>query len=412
MGAESKGTRVTPTRTHKVLGLAAAAGLVLATGLTSSAQATALAPLYTGGSNVVAGDYIVVLDATSSSDRIAAVADAAAAAGATIGHTYASAIKGFSATLPAGALAVVRAASGVSYVESDRIASLDDEVVSIDGGSQPNPTWGIDRVDQRNLPLNQKYVWKKSGDGVTAYVIDTGVRFSHNEFQGRAVSGPDFYDDDDDSSDCHGHGTHVSGTVGGKTYGVAKDVSIVGIRTISCGGSGVVSDSIAGVDWVTANAEGRSVMNMSLHFGYVQSLNDAIERAFEEDILFAAAAANDNQDACNDSPSSEPTALTVAASTISDQEASFSNHGPCVDLYAPGVDVTSAWYTSDSATAVLSGTSMASPHVAGGVSLALEKKPGASAQAITKFVLKNTTKNKISNPGPGTPNKLLFTKKF
>lgn len=405
---------MTPSQQRRAFGVAALTGFALATSSLTAAQAgdAPLAPLHAAGPGAVAGDYIVVLDADSPTTRVLAVADAAVAAGATIGNTYTTAIKGFSATLPTAALAAVRAADGVAYVESDVFATLDLPSGSAVDGTQPNPPWGLDRVDERNRPLNNKYTWKKSGDGVTAYVIDTGVRFSHNEFQGRAVSGPDFYDDDDDSSDCHGHGTHVSGTVGGKTYGVAKDVSIVGIRTISCSGGGVVSDSIAAVDWVTANAKGRSVMNMSLHFGVVQALEDAIKRAFKEDILFSAAAANDNQDACNDSPSGEKTAITVAASTINDEEAYFSNHGPCVDIYAPGLDVESAWYTSDSATAVLSGTSMAAPHVAGGVALALEKKPTHSAQQITDLLIKKSSKGKITNPDPGTVNRLLFTKRF
>ena len=247
-------------------------------------------------------------------------------------------------------------------------------------GVDPAQTWGLDRVDQRSLPLNGKYRWNMTGDGVTAYVIDTGIRLTHTQFQGRAVSGYDFYSDDPDASDCHGHGTHVAGTVGGKDYGVAKDVALVAVKVLDCGGFGVVSDAVAAVDWVVANAEGRAVMNMSLHyFEVVQALNDAIANAFDEGILFAAAAANDDADACFDSPSSEPTALTVAASTIIDQEASFSNHGPCVDLYAPGVNIVSAWLSSDTAIATLSGTSMASPHVAGALALVLELKPAASA---------------------------------
>lgn len=405
---------MTPSQKRRAVGVAALTGFALVSGSLASAQAgdAPLAPLHAAGPGAVAGDYIVVLDANSATTRVTAVADAAVAAGATIGNVYTTAIKGFSATLPASALAVVRSAQGVAYVESDVLATLDLPSASVVDGTQPNPVWGLDRVDERNRPLNDKYVWNKSGKRVTAYVIDTGVRFTHNEFQGRAVSGPDFYDDDDDSTDCNGHGTHVSGTLGGKTYGVAKDVTIVGIRTISCGGSGAVSDSIAGVDWVTANAEGRSVMNMSLHFGVVQALEDAIEKAFKKGILFSAAAANDDQDACNDSPSGEETAITVAASTINDEEAYFSNHGPCVDIYAPGVDVLSAWYTSDSATATLSGTSMAAPHVAGGIALALEKRPTDSAQQITKLLLRKSSKDKITNPDPGTPNRLLFTKRF
>ena len=405
---------MTTSRKQRVLAVAAVAGFVLASGSVASAQADdSLAPLISRSTQPIAGEYIVVLDAAASSASIAAVADAAVRAGATVGHTYTSAIKGFSASLPAAALAAVRAADGVAYVESDAFASLGmPSTAGIDGGEQPNATWGIDRVDQRNLPLNTKYRWRKSGNGVTAYVIDTGVRFSHNEFEGRAVSGPDFYDDDDDSSDCHGHGTHVSGTVGGKTYGIAKDVTIVGIRTISCGGGGVVSDSIAGVDWVVDNATTRAVMNMSLHFGYVQALNDAIADAFEEDIMFSAAAANDNQDACNDSPSSEPTAITVAASTNIDQEASFSNHGPCVDIYAPGVNILSAGISSDTATATMSGTSMAAPHVTGGLAQLLERKPGADGTRITNVLINKSSKDKITNPGPGTPNRLLFTRRF
>jgi subtilisin family serine protease len=393
--------------------VAAAAALALTTftSVTASADSTELAPLLINSNQPIAGSYIVVLDQNATSSRIDAVAGAATAAGASVRYVYRTAIKGFSAKMSDSALAKIRATAGVAYVEADAGARLDD-TVSQDKGQQPALSWGIDRADQRNRPMDGTYHWKHTGKGVTAYVIDTGIRISHTQFEGRASYGYDFYDDDEIASDCHGHGTHVAGTVGGKDYGIAKEVSLVAMRTIDCGGFGVVGDSIAAVDWVVEHATTRAVMNMSLHFGKVQALNDAIHRAYDADILFAAAAANDNQDACNDSPSSEPTAVTVAASTETDQEAGFSNHGPCVDLYAPGTNIVSAGLSSDTATAVMSGTSMASPHVCGALALVLEKKPAANAKKITKALLKKTSKDKISNPGPGTPNKLLFTKKF
>lgn len=356
--------------------------------------------------------YIVVLDAAASPRVASLVVDSAVRAGGTIGHTYSAALRGFSAMLPAPALAAVRAVDGVVYVEPDVAAGIEPQGARDTGGVQPAPPWNLDRVDQRNLPLNDTYVWHKSGAGVTAYVIDSGIRFTHTEFDGRAVSGPDFYDDDDDSTDCSGHGTHVAGTVGGKTYGVAKDVSLVGIRVLGCDGTGTVSDVLAAFDWVIANAEGRSVINLSMQFGPNQAIDDAIAASFAADILVAAPANAAGDDACAQSPGREPTAVTVAASTTSDARASFSSFGPCIDLFAPGVSILSAGIASDTAAVFFSGTSMSAPHVAGGIAQLLEKRPGAGAPRITRLLLKLASKGKIINAGPDTPNRLLFTRKF
>ena len=270
-----------------------------------------------------------------------------------------------------------------------------------DGGHQLDATWGIDRVSQRDLPLNQKYVWRHNGEGVSVYVIDTGVRFTHEEFEGRAISGPDFYDDDDDSSDCHGHGTHVSGTVAGKTYGVAKQATIVGVRTIDCGGFGDASDSTAAIDWVAEDAGGRGVINMSLRFPASEAMDDAIVGAFGVGVISAVAAGNFSQDACIESPAREPFAVTVAASDINDARAGFSNYGTCVDVFAPGVNILSAGISSDTATATMSGTSMASPHAAGGLALAWDKKPDWESQQIVDMFIKKATQRHDHGPGSG-----------
>ena len=262
-----------------------------------SRNGASIAPAAAGESALPVADptmapdaYIVVVDAAAGPQVASAVADAAVSAGATIGHTYSAAIHGFSATLPTPVLAAVLAADGVAYVARDAAAVLEPSGARGPDGVQPDPPWNLDRIDQRNLPLNETYKWHKSGAGVTAYVIDSGIRFTHTDFEGRAVSGPDFYDDDDDSADCNGHGTHVAGTLGGTTYGVAKDVSLVGIRVLGCAGTGMVSDVLAAFDWVIANSEGRSVINLSMQFGGPnQAIDDAIAAAFAEGILVSCA---------------------------------------------------------------------------------------------------------------------------
>jgi subtilisin family serine protease len=248
---------------------------------------------------------------------------------------------------------------------------------------------------------------------VNAYIIDTGIRFTHNEFGGRAGSGFDAVDGGA-ADDCNGHGTHVSGTVGGSTYGVAKNVHLVAVRVLDCGGSGTTAGVIAGIDWVTANHVSPAVANMSLGGGASTTLDNAVVAAIASGVSFAVAAGNGNflgigVNACNSSPARVPAALTVGATNKNDKRASFSNFGSCVDLFAPGVDITSSWYSSNTATNTISGTSMSSPHVAGVAALYLQGNPGASPATVSAALIANATTGVVTSPGAGSPNRLLFT---
>merc|ERR1711937_995785 len=288
-------------------------------------------------------------------------------------RVFHNAIYGFEATMTEADAAKMATDPSVAYIEQ----------VSIVRAIQQSPaTWGIDRVDQRDLPLSNTYGPRADGSGVTAYVIDTGVQISHDEFkdgngQSRATWGINTSGDNDDR-DCHGHGTHVAGTVGGSVYGVAKNVAIVAVKVLTCSGSGSTSGVIAGVEWAMNHAasngiSNKAVANMSLGGGFSQSLNTAVKNPHEDGVLTAVAAGNDNGDACTKSPASEPAVITVGSTTNSDARSSFSNYGTCLDIFAPGSGITAAWIGSDTATNTISGTSMASPHVCGGVALLLEE---------------------------------------
>jgi len=287
----------------------------------------------------------------------------------------------------------------VAYVEQDQIATAN--------ATQSSATWGLDRIDQRNLPLNGSYVYNTTASSVTAYIIDTGIRSDHREFGGRVVGGVTAIQDGRGSSDCNGHGTHVAGTVGGSTYGVAKGVKLFAVRVLDCAGSGSNSGVIAGVDWVTYNHRKPAVANMSLGGGASQALDDAVRTSISAGVTYAVAAGNENQNACNVSPSRVSSALTVGATTSSDSRASFSNYGSCVDLFAPGQGITSAWYSSTSATNTISGTSMAAPHVAGAAALYLQRNSGASPSTVASNIKGSATTGVVSSTN-GSPNLLLY----
>ena len=319
------------------------------------------------------------------------------------GHTYQRALKGFSVRLPEQQAARLADDPRVEFVEEDSVVSL--------GATQTNATWGLDRIDQRDLPLNQTYNFNATGSGVRAYIVDTGIRATHADFGGRVISGFTAINDGLGTNDGNGHGTHVAGTVGGSTWGVAKNVTLVAVRVLDSSGSGTNSGVIAGVDFVTSNHQAGqpAVANMSLGGGASSALDTAVTNAVNDGVTFAVAAGNESQNACNVSPARAAAAITVGSTTTSDARSSFSNFGTCVDIFAPGSSITSAWRTSDTATNTISGTSMASPHVAGVAALFLETNPTASPATVTAAIINNSTPNKVTNAGTGSPNRLLFS---
>jgi aqualysin 1 len=352
---------------------------------------------------VIADRYIVVLrDGTNAADVKAASRIATTKGGAT-GHTYTAALNGFSARLSADALAALRRDSRVAFIEADATISL--------SADQANPpSWGLDRVDQRNRPLNNNYHYDATGSGVRAYIIDTGIRFTHNDFGGRAISGFDAIDGGS-ADDCNGHGTHVAGTVGGTAHGVAKGVTLVGVRVLNCAGSGTNSQVIAGINWVTSDHDPgeRAVANMSLGGGVSTAIDNAVIASINDGVSYSVAAGNDNgANACNGSPGRVAAAITVGSTTSSDARSSFSNIGSCLDMFAPGSGITSAWHTSNSATNTISGTSMATPHVAGAAALWLQNNAW-TPQQVRDHLVNTATTGVVTNPGSGSPNRLLYT---
>ncbi|MER7333263.1 MULTISPECIES: S8 family serine peptidase [unclassified Micromonospora] len=360
-----------------------------------------------GGATAVADSYIVVFkDSAVGRDAVSDNAERLVGRhGGAVARTYGAALRGFEVRVGAKAAARIAADPAVAYVEQNHTVTI--------SGTQTNPpSWGLDRIDQRNLPLNNSYTYPNTASNVRAYVIDTGVLYGHNDFGGRAVSGFDAVDGGS-ADDCNGHGTHVAGTVGGSAYGVAKGVQIVGVRVLNCQGSGTNAQVVAGIDWVTANAVKPAVANMSLGGGANSSIDTAVTNSINSGITYAVAAGNgdflgNRQNACNYSPARVASAITVGATQNNDAAASFSNFGTCVDILAPGVNITSAWYTGNTATNTISGTSMASPHVAGAAALVLSANPSWSPQQVRDSLVNNATPNVVTNVGTGTPNRLLY----
>ena len=352
------------------------------------------------------GRYIVTLR-DSVADPAAVAREHSGLLGARVSHVYRHALKGYAATLPQALLARLLSDARVVRVEPDSIMHADT--------TQTGATWGIDRSDQRNLPLSGTFTYNNTGSGVKIYIIDTGIRVTHQQFGGRATSGHDAVDGALPADDCHGHGTHVAGTAGGSTYGIAKGASLVAVRVLDCNGSGATSRVIAGVDWVSGNHQAGqpAVANMSLGGGASSSLDTAVRNSIADGVSYAVAAGNGNilgwaQNACNYSPARVAEALTISATGRDDRKASWANYGSCVDWFAPGVSITSAWRSSDTATNTISGTSMATPHTAGVAALYLQTNTGASPAAVRTALFNNTTKGIVSSAST-TNNHLLYS---
>jgi subtilisin family serine protease len=386
------------------------AGLVLAATATGAATAGTAAPVAegpirgAGAAGAVPDRYIVTLKDRAAVVRSSA-ADLARTYGGQVKFTYENALRGFSVVMPERQARRLAADPRVDFVEQVGVARIAD--------TQNNPPWGLDRIDQRDRPLSSTYTYPaNAGSGVTVYVLDTGIRATHQQFSGRVGTGRDFIDNDSNPADCNGHGTHVAGTAVGTTYGVAKRARVVAVRVLDCAGSGPWDVVIAGVDWVTANAVKPAVANMSLGgSGSQSSLEAAVRRSIGSGVPYALAAGNNGSDACGFTPARVAEAITVGNSNSSDARHTGigpSNFGTCLDLFAPGTSVLSAYHTGDTATSTLTGTSMASPHVAGAAALYLGANPSATPQQVRDALVSNSSTGKLTNIGTGSPNRLLY----
>lgn len=377
--------------------VAAVAALMLSLGAAEVAQAQTPAP-----PGAIDGQYIVVLKRDVGAEDALSIRAEALARGAQLRHVYQAALNGFAARLPAQAVEALRRHPRVDFIEPDTVVTADD--------TQSGAPWGLDRIDQRALPLNSAYTYGATGSGVKAYIVDTGIRSTHVQFGGRVTSGYTAISDGRGTSDCAGHGTHVAGTVGGSTSGVAKQVSLVAVRVLGCDGSGSTSGVIAGIDWVTNDHQAGqpAVANLSLGSDPSSSLDTAVRNSIADGVTYAIAAGNDNASACNYSPGRVDAAITVGSTTSTDGRSSFSNWGTCLDTFAPGSSITSTMNGSDTATGTKSGTSMATPHVAGVAATYLQGNPSASPTSVRDAIVNSATPNVVTSPGSGSPNRLLY----
>ncbi|KFF97067.1 S8 family peptidase [Streptomyces europaeiscabiei] len=391
-------------RNIKVAAVTTMATAALLGGLTTLPAQAAPAEgrvLAAGSPTAVKDSYVVTLKkgaglkAASSAGR-----DLVEEYGGTVKRTFRSALNGYSAELSAAEARRLAADPAIASVEQDQVFTAD--------ATQSSAPWGLDRSDQASLPLSGTYTYPDTaGSGVTAYVIDTGVRISHSQFGGRAVNGYDAVDGDSVAQDGNGHGTHVASTIAGSTYGIAKQAKIVAVRVLNNAGSGTTAGVVAGIDWVTANHSGPSVANLSLGGGASTAIDTAVRNSISSGVTYAVAAGNSSANASSYSPARVTEAITVGATTSTDARASYSNYGSVLDIFAPGSSITAGWYTSDTATNTISGTSMATPHVAGAAAVYLAGHPSATPAQVASALTAGAVTGKVTGPGTGSPNRLL-----
>lgn len=388
-----------------------AAAILAAIGTTATASAAELLR----AERPIAGSYIVVLKPdrhmmrptattpnAASSEVVNVAVDMAMTYDLAVENVYEHALKGFSVQASDRAVEQLLRDPRVAFIEEDGMSFL--------SATQSNATWGLDRVDQRDRPLNGTYIYNTTATNVRVYVIDSGIRASHGDFGGRVLAGATAINDGRGTDDCNGHGTHVAGTVGGATWGVAKGVRLVPVRVFGCTGGSANSTIIAGIDWVAANRVLPAVANMSLGGGASSAIDTATNNLISRGVTVVVAAGNDNQNACNFSPARVSNAITVGSTASNDARSSFSNFGSCVNIFAPGTSIRSTWSTSNTATNTISGTSMAAPHVAGAAALYLAGSPSASPATVRSHIYNRATTNRLSSIGSGSPNRLLYTR--